>query len=42
MATPMVKLAGVSRTYGSDAPVQALRNVDLEVRTGEQIGRAHV
>ncbi len=33
----MVKLAGVSRTYGSDAPVQALRDVDLEVETGERV-----
>jgi putative ABC transport system ATP-binding protein len=37
MATPMVRLAGVSRTYGSDAPVQALRDVDLEVQTGERV-----
>ena len=32
-----MKLAGVSRMYGSDAPVQALRNVDLEVETGERV-----
>jgi ABC-type lipoprotein export system ATPase subunit len=35
MANPMVKLAGVSRRYGSDAPVQALRDVDFEVASGE-------
>ncbi|MGH8990346.1 MAG: ABC transporter ATP-binding protein [Acidimicrobiia bacterium] len=37
MATPMVQLAGVSRTYGSDAPVPALRHVDFEVATGERV-----
>jgi ABC-type lipoprotein export system ATPase subunit len=34
---PMVKLAGVSRTYGSDAPVLALRDVDFEVASGERV-----
>jgi ABC-type lipoprotein export system ATPase subunit len=33
----MVELAGVSRRYGSDAPVEALRNVDLEVASGERV-----
>jgi putative ABC transport system ATP-binding protein len=33
----MVELAGVSRRYGSDAPVEALRNVDLEVAGGERV-----
>jgi ABC-type lipoprotein export system ATPase subunit len=37
MVTPMVELAGVSRRYGSDAPVVALRNVDLEVACGERV-----
>ncbi len=37
MAAPMVELAGVSRRYGSDAPVQALRNVDFEVASGERV-----
>lgn len=33
----MVKLAQVGRRYGSVAPVQALRCVDLEVNTGEWV-----
>ena len=37
MTTPIVKLVGISRTYGSDAPVYALRNLDLEVETGERV-----
>lgn len=37
MATPMVNLARVGRTYESGAPVQALRNVDFEVETGERV-----
>jgi putative ABC transport system ATP-binding protein len=37
MATPMVKLTGISRTYGSGAPVPALRDVDFEVAGGERV-----
>jgi ABC-type lipoprotein export system ATPase subunit len=33
----MVQLAGVSRRYGAVAPVEALRDVDLEIRTGEWV-----
>jgi ABC-type lipoprotein export system ATPase subunit len=32
---PVVELRGLSRTYGSDPPVQALRSVDLTVRAGD-------
>jgi ABC-type lipoprotein export system ATPase subunit len=32
---PVVELRGLSRTYGSDPPVQALRSVDLTIRVGE-------
>jgi ABC-type lipoprotein export system ATPase subunit len=34
-AAPVVELRGLSRTYGSDPPVKALRNVDLTVRAGD-------
>jgi ABC-type lipoprotein export system ATPase subunit len=34
-ARPVVELRGVSRTYGSDPPVHALRGVDLTVQQGE-------
>ncbi len=37
MAAPMVELAGISRTYGSDAPVPALRDVDFTVAGGERV-----
>jgi putative ABC transport system ATP-binding protein len=33
----MVELTGVSRRYGSDAPVQALRDVDFAVASGERV-----
>jgi ABC-type lipoprotein export system ATPase subunit len=33
----MVQLTGVSRTYGTVAPVEALRAVDVEIRTGEWV-----
>ena len=32
---PVVELRGVSRTYGSDPPVHALRGVDLTVHAGD-------
>ena len=35
--TLLVRLSGVSRTYGTDAPVHALRDVSLEVRAGERL-----
>jgi ABC-type lipoprotein export system ATPase subunit len=31
----VVELRGLTRTYGSDPPVQALRSVDLTIRAGE-------
>jgi ABC-type lipoprotein export system ATPase subunit len=34
-ARPVVELRDLSRTYGSDPPVQALRSVNLTVRAGE-------
>jgi len=34
---PLLKLAGVGRRYGADAPVVALRGVDLEVYPGEWV-----
>jgi ABC-type lipoprotein export system ATPase subunit len=34
---PVVELHGLSRTYGSDPPVQALRGVDLTIRAGEWV-----
>ncbi|HSE70906.1 MAG TPA: ABC transporter ATP-binding protein [Nocardioidaceae bacterium] len=34
---PLVKLADVSRSYGLDAPIRALRGVDLEVDPGELV-----
>jgi ABC-type lipoprotein export system ATPase subunit len=34
---PVVELRNVSRTYGADPPVQALRGVDLTVRRGDAI-----
>jgi ABC-type lipoprotein export system ATPase subunit len=34
-AAPIVELEGVSRRFGSDPPVNALRGVDLEVGRGE-------
>ncbi len=34
---PVVELRGVSRTYGSDPPVEALRGVDLAVQRGDAI-----
>jgi ABC-type lipoprotein export system ATPase subunit len=36
-AAPMVQLEGISRTYGTVAPVEALRTIDLEIRTGEWV-----
>jgi ABC-type lipoprotein export system ATPase subunit len=35
--SPVVELRGVSRTYGSDPPVEALRGVDLTVQRGDAI-----
>jgi ABC-type lipoprotein export system ATPase subunit len=37
VTTPMVKLAGIGRRYGTVAPVVALRGIDLEVRAGEWV-----
>ena len=34
---PLVRLEGVSRDYGTDAPVRALRGVDLDVAAGERV-----
>jgi ABC-type lipoprotein export system ATPase subunit len=34
---PVVELRGVSRTYGSDPPVQALRGVDLTIYAGDWV-----
>jgi ABC-type lipoprotein export system ATPase subunit len=36
-ASPVVELRELSRTYGSDPPVQALRGVDLTVRAGDWV-----
>jgi ABC-type lipoprotein export system ATPase subunit len=36
-APPLVQLEGISRRYGTVAPVVALRSVDLEVRAGEWV-----
>ena len=36
-AVPMVELTRITRRYGTVAPVEALRSVDLEVRTGEWV-----
>ena len=35
--TPIVSLRGVSRRYGTEAPVAALRDVDLDVHPGETV-----
>ena len=35
--TPVVEFRGVSRTYGTDPPVLALREVDLTVKSGDAI-----
>lgn len=37
MVAPLVELSGIGRTYGSLAPVVALRDVDLEVSSGESV-----
>jgi ABC-type lipoprotein export system ATPase subunit len=34
---PVVELRGVSRTYGTEPPVRALRDVDLTVKRGDAI-----
>jgi len=34
---PVVELRGLSRTYGSDPPVEALRGVDLTIRRGDSV-----
>ncbi|PZS33841.1 MAG: macrolide ABC transporter ATP-binding protein [Pseudonocardiales bacterium] len=36
-AAAMVELTGISRHYGTDAPVTALRSVDLAVESGEWV-----
>ena len=36
-AGPVVELRGLSRTYGSDPPVQALRGVDLTIHRGDWV-----
>ena len=35
--TPLVRLRGVSRNYGVDVPVRALRGIDLDVERGESV-----
>ena len=35
--SPLVRLRGVSRDYGADVPVRALRGVDLDVAEGERV-----
>jgi putative ABC transport system ATP-binding protein len=35
MTTPVLELRGVSKTYGAERPVHALRDVSLAVRAGE-------
>jgi ABC-type lipoprotein export system ATPase subunit len=37
LRAPVVELRGISRTYGSDPPVEALRGVDLTVERGDAI-----
>jgi ABC-type lipoprotein export system ATPase subunit len=37
VARPVVELRGLTRTYGSDPPVHALRGVDLEIQSGEWV-----
>lgn len=37
VATPMVRLEGVGRRYGTVAPVVALRSIDLEVNAGQWV-----
>lgn len=37
VTTPMVRLAGIGRRYGTVAPVVALRGIDLEVHAGEWV-----
>ena len=34
---PLVRLRGVSRSFGADVPVRALRGVDFEVASGERV-----
>ena len=34
---PLVRLRGVSRSFGADVPVRALRGVDFEVARGERV-----
>ena len=34
---PLVRLRGVSRSFGADVPVRALRGVDFEVAAGERV-----
>lgn len=36
-AVPVVELRRLSRTYGSDPPVEALRDVDLAIATGDWV-----
>jgi ABC-type lipoprotein export system ATPase subunit len=36
-AAPLVRLEGISRQYGTVAPVIALRSIDLEVQAGEWV-----
>jgi ABC-type lipoprotein export system ATPase subunit len=35
--SPLVRLRGVSRDYGADVPVRALRGVDLDIPEGERV-----
>ena len=34
---PLVRLEAVSRSFGADVPVRALRGVDLEIASGERV-----
>jgi ABC-type lipoprotein export system ATPase subunit len=36
-AVPVVKLEGITRTFGEDPPVHALRDVELTIRRGEWV-----
>jgi putative ABC transport system ATP-binding protein len=38
MTEPVLELDGVTKTYGEEPPVQALRGVDLEIGRGELVG----
>ena len=37
MSSPVLELEGVTKTYGEQPPVAALRGVDLEIVRGELV-----